>query len=252
MQTQFKNINEPLLSSQAIHQYLIQKNAKLNELLDTKPNVTSLLNSCIELGEKLYLSSSTSGREDIKCQLDELQTVFDNLYDDMLNINREVKDQLTRWSGFEELYNEFNQWLTTTKQVLNKDLVLKSTLDEKKMQLQIYRDMLQTALKKKQDLVKLQDLIGRMQIRENNDILLSSMGKQHDEILKQIQDFVDKYEAIVKDHEQYTKSVMEMQEWLDATHNTLMLWGDTNLEKICLLSNLDRIKVSRHLFYYSH
>lgn len=184
--------------------------------------------------------------------MDELQAVFDNLYDDMLNINREVKDQLTRWSGFEELYNEFNQWLNTTKQILNKELVLKSTLDEKKMQLQIYRDMLQTALKKKQDIVKLQDLIGRMQIKENNDILLSSMGKQHDEILKQIQDFVDKYEAIVKDHEQYTKSVMEMQEWLDATHNTLMLWGDTNLEKICLLSNLDRIKVSPHLFYYPH
>jgi len=127
---------------------------------------------------------------------------------------------------------------------LNKDLVLKSTLDEKKMQLQIYRDMLQATLKRKQDIVKLQDLTGKMQMQENNDILLSSMSKQHDDILKQIQDFVDKYEAIVKDHEQYTKSVMEMQEWLDATHNTLMLWGDTNLEKISLLSNLDRIKVN--------
>jgi len=243
VQTQFKNLNKPPLSTQA-HQYLIQKNGKLNELLDTKPNVTCLLNSCMELGEKLYLSTSTSGRENIKCQLDELQTVFDTLYDDILNINREVKDQLTRWSGFEELYNELNQWFNNTKQILNKDLVLKSTLDEKKMQLQIYRDMLQATLKRKQDIVKLQDLTGKMQMQENNDILLSSMSKQHDDILKQIQDFVDKYEAIVKDHEQYTKSVMEMQEWLDATHNTLMLWGDTNLEKISLLSNLDRIKVN--------
>lgn len=219
-------------------------------MLDTKPNVSSLLNSCVELGEKLYLSTSTSGRDYIKLQLEELQTVFDTLYDDILNINREVKDQLTKWGGFEELYNELNQWLNNTKQVLNKDLILKSTLDEKKMQLQIYRDMLQAALKKKQDIVKLQDLIGRMQMQENNDILLTSMGKQHDDILKQIQNFVDKYEAIVKDHEQYTKSVMEMQEWLDATHNTLMLWGDTNLEKISLLSNLDRIKVNERLFHY--
>lgn len=189
------------------------------------------------------MSTSTSGRENIKHQLEELQIVFDTLYDDLVNINREVKDQLTKWGGFEELYNELNHWFNNTKQMLNKDLLLKSTLDEKKMQLQVYRDMLQAALKKKQDIVKLQDLISRMQMRENNDILLSSMSKQHDDILKQIQDFVDKYEAIVKDHEQYTKSVMEMQEWLDATHNTLMLWGDTNLEKISLLSNLERIKV---------
>jgi len=242
VQSQFKNLNKHPLSSQT-HQYLIQKNGKLNELLDTKPNVTGLLNSCMELGEKLYLSTSTSGRENIKGQLDELQNVFDTLYDDLLNTNREVKDQLTRWGGFEELYNELNQWFNNTKQLLNKNLVLKSTLDEKKMQLQIYRDMLQATLKRKQDIVKLQDFIDNMQMQENNDILLSSMSKQHDDILKQIQDFVDKYEAIVKDHEQYTKSVMEMQEWLDATHNTLMLWGDTNLEKISLLSNLDRIKV---------
>lgn len=241
-----KNVNELPFSSQAIHQYLIQKNGKLNELLDTKPNVTSLLNNCVELGEKLYLNTSTSGRENTKLQLEELQTVFDNLYDDILNINREVKDQLTKWSGFEELYNELNQWFNNTKLILNKDLVLKSTLDEKKMQLQIYRDMLQAAQNKKLDIVKLQDLISRMQMRENNDILLSSMSKQHEDILKQVQDFVDKYEAIVKDHEQYTKCVMEMQEWLDATHNTLMLWGDTNLEKISLLSNLDRIKVKIH------
>lgn len=240
------------MSSQAIHQYLIQKNGLLNELLETKPNVTCLLNSCIELGEKLYVSTSMSGRENIKHQLEELQTVFDTLYDNLLNVNREVKDQLNRWSGFEDLYHEMNQWLNETKQILNKDLQLKSTLDEKKMQLQIYRDMLQAAVNKKQDIVKLQNLVDQMQMRENNDVLLLSLNKQHNDILKQIQEFVDKYEAIVKDHEQYTKSVMEMQEWLDATHNTLLLWGDTNLEKISLLSNLDRIKVNKHLSIINH
>lgn len=211
-----------------------------------------MLNSCTELGEKLCVCTSTSGRENIKHQVEELQTVFDTLYEDLLNINREVKDQLNKWSGYEELYNELNQWFSDTKQMINKDLQLKSTLDEKKMQLQIYRDILQATINKKQDIVNLQNLVDLMQMPENNDVLLSSMTKQYDEILKQIQDFVDKYEAIVKDHEQYTKSVMEMQEWLDATHNTLLLWGDTNLEKISLLSNLDRIKVIKFLVYYHY
>jgi len=248
VQSQFNEVNGPPLASQNIHQYLIQKNGKLNELLDKKPNVTSSLNNCLEVGEKLYLSTSAAGRESVKLQLDELQTVFDTLFDDILNVNREVKDQLTKWSGFEEIYNELNQWFNGTKQILNKDLVLKSTLDEKKVQLQIYRDMLQEALNKKQDIARVKDLISRMQMQENNDIILLSVSKQHEEILKQIQDFVEKYEAIVKDHEQYTKSVMEMQEWLDATHNTLMLWSDTNFEKTSLLSNLDRIKVDKHCY----
>lgn len=248
MQTQFKNVNELPLNGQSIHQYLIQKNGKLNELLDTKSKNTSLLNSCIELGEKLYLITSTSGTENIKHQLDELQSVFDTLYDEILNIFREVKEQLTKWGVFDELYNELSQWINNTKQIIFKGIVLKSTLDEKKSQLQIYRDMLQNTIKKKQDITKLENLIDQIQMRENNDILLSSLSKQHDDILTQIQSFVDKYEAIVKDHEQYTKSVMEMQEWLDSTHNTLILWGDTNLEKISLLSNVDRIKVIKILY----
>lgn len=248
MQTQFKNVNELPLNGQSIHQYLIQKNGKLNELLDTKSKNTSLLNSCIELGEKLYLITSTSGTENIKHQLDELQSVFDTLYDEILNIFREVKEQLTKWGVFDELYNELSQWINNTKQIIFKGILLKSTLDEKKSQLQIYRDMLQNTIKKKQDITKLENLIDQIQMRENNDILLSSLSKQHDDILTQIQSFVDKYEAIVKDHEQYTKSVMEMQEWLDSTHNTLILWGDTNLEKISLLSNVDRIKVIKILY----
>jgi len=59
------------------------------------------------------------------------------------------------------------------------------------------------------------------------------------------QNFVERYEAIVSDHQQYSKAVMDTQEWLDATHNTVLLWGDMDLERISLHTNLERLKVMR-------
>jgi nesprin-1 len=56
---------------------------------------------------------------------------------------------------------------------------------------------------------------------------------------------VERYEAIVSDHQQYSKAVMDTQEWLDATHNTVLLWGDMDLERISLHTNLERLKVNR-------
>lgn len=54
---------------------------------------------------------------------------------------------------------------------------------------------------------------------------------------------MERYEAIVSDHQQYSKAVMDTQEWLDATHNTVLLWGDMDLERISLHTNLERLKV---------
>lgn len=48
---------------------------------------------------------------------------------------------------------------------------------------------------------------------------------------------------IVSSHQQYSRAVMEVQEWLDATHNTVQLWGDTDLERVSLHTNLERLKV---------
>ena len=42
---------------------------------------------------------------------------------------------------------------------------------------------------------------------------------------------------------------MEVQEWVEATHNTVLLWGDADLERVSLHTNLERLKVC--LFFSS-
>lgn len=58
------------------------------------------------------------------------------------------------------------------------------------------------------------------------------------------------YEVIVSSHQLYSKAVMEVQEWLDATHNTVQMWGDTDLERVSLHTNLERLKVISFLFFF--
>lgn len=53
---------------------------------------------------------------------------------------------------------------------------------------------------------------------------------------------VERYEAIVGDHQQYTKAVMDASEWMNATLNTVDMWGDTSLERLSLHANLERLK----------
>lgn len=67
-----------------------------------------------------------------------------------------------------------------------------------------------------------------------------------------LQDFVQQYEEIVSNHQQYSKAVMEAQEWFDATHNTVLLWGDTDLERISLHTNLERLKASLGIRSYQN
>lgn len=126
---------------------------------------------------------------------------------------------------------------------MSETLELKSTLDEKRAQLQIYRTLLHDALAHQQDIVDLRDRTENLPERnEKIDQQLALLSEQHAKLLKRAQQFVEKYEAIVSDHQQYSKAVMASNEWMDATHNAVLMWGDTDLEKISLLSNLERLK----------
>ena len=49
---------------------------------------------------------------------------------------------MTKWTGYEESSATFTRWLQKTKDQLKGKLILKTTFDEKKAQLQIYRTLI--------------------------------------------------------------------------------------------------------------
>lgn len=201
-----------------------------------------LLNNTIELGEKLYPTTSPEGRDIIRTQLQELQQALEALFDEINSTDRDLKAKLERWSGFDECVDSILHWLKEIQ--LPQEIELKATLDEKKAQLQVYRNLLHDATAHQQDIVDLRDKVESLPERnEQIDRQLANITDQHVKILKRAQSFVESYETIVSDHQQYTKAVLDGHEWMDATRNTVSVLSDMEQERITLQSNLERLKV---------
>ncbi|EZA53954.1 Nesprin-1 [Ooceraea biroi] len=183
-------------------QELISNVDTLKELLSRQSSATLLINSTVEAGERLYPTTGVEGREIIRQQLLDLQQAFEELYDSVTSTERDMQAKISRWSGFDECSEAFENWLKTAETQLKPEIELKTTLDEKRAQYNV--------------------------------------------LLKRATRFVERYEGIVSDHQQYSKAVLDTHEWLDATHNAVSLWGDVELERVSLHTNLDRLKNLLH------
>lgn len=219
--------------------------ATLRELMAEQPAATALLNATVEVGEKLYPSTSTEGREAVRAQLEELQALAEQLFDTISGAERDLQDRISRWSGLEESSDSLRRWLAEAEALLAGEMRLHATLDEKRAQLQTYRGVLQDAQQHHQQLAHHRDRADAL--REHGDqraidLQLNALTTQHGNILQRAQSYVERYEAIVSNHQQYSKAVMETQEWLEATHHTVVLWGDTDMERISLLTNVERLR----------
>lgn len=93
-QTKFDNCTENIQKGK--RDVLAEQYKILDELLSQQNSATSLLNNTIELGEKLYSSTASEGRDIISKQLSELQTRFESLYDGINSADRELKSRLLR------------------------------------------------------------------------------------------------------------------------------------------------------------
>lgn len=213
----------------------------VQEILNQQSSSTLSLNNIIELGEKLYPTTAVEGRDSIREQVTELSKVMEKLFDNVHSTNQELQNKLSKWNGFEECADNLDEWLSGID--VAPEIVLKTTLDEKRQQLQIYRDLLSDIQMHQSDVISLKDIADNMTDKNENVIdRLKSIMNKYDLLQKQIQEFVERYEAIVSDHQLYSKAVMDTQDFIEATHNTNDLWGDLELERVLLRTNLNRLK----------
>lgn len=231
------------LSNVGSRQDLLERNKSIQELLSQNGSATLLLNNTVELGEKMYPSTGVEGRELVRKQLQELTQALEQLYDNVNSTSRLLESKLTKWSGFEECAEKLQLWLDTVEKQLPVDIQLQTTLDEKRHQLQTYRDILGDIQNHQSDVVNLKDIAENLPEKNDNvEEKLKSISEQYNKLQKRVHTFVEQYENIVSHHQQYCKAVMDTQEFIEATHNTVDLWGDLELERVSLSTNLDRLR----------
>ncbi|XP_057659189.1 muscle-specific protein 300 kDa isoform X4 [Diorhabda carinulata] len=216
----------------------------IEELFGQQSNATSLLNSTIEMGEKLYPSTSLEGKEIINKQLQELKDAMDSLFDEIGKTDRNLKANKVIWSGFEESLTKVSSWLKENEKQLPLEVELKSTLDEKKAQLQIYRNCLHEIASHQQDILDLKDKANSLPDRnELIDSQFKTSSDQYEKLLKRAQNFVEQYEIIVSNHQQFVKALHRADEWISTTNSNISNLSDLDLDRTSLQSNLERLKV---------
>lgn len=229
------------LSTVASRDDLLKKQLVIQELLAQQPTATQLLNSTVELGEKCYSSTATEGREAIRSQLEDL--TFDQLFDNIASTARKIQDKISKWSGFDDTADNLKTWLDAVEQELPAEIELKTTLDEKRNRLQAYRDVLNDVNNHQVEVGNLQEIAANLPEKtEHVDQILKDITDRFGKLQKRAQNYVERYEGIVSAHQQYSKAVMDAQEFIDATTNTVHYWGDLDLEQTSLHTNLDRLK----------
>ena len=93
----------------------------------------------IEAGEKLYPNTATDGREKVRQELRQMKMAWESLFDDLSSAQRKLEVALVQWTTFDDSYGQVEQWLRDAEMQLEGQIPLRSTLEEKKTQLQNFK-----------------------------------------------------------------------------------------------------------------
>ena len=93
----------------------------------------------MESGEQLYGGTSLSGREAIRHDLRALRTDWDDLYDSVSSVQRQLDLALLQWSSFDESFAQIDIWFHSMEDQVGGQMPLHSTIEEKRLQCQQYK-----------------------------------------------------------------------------------------------------------------
>ena len=166
----------------------------IHDIIARQASLILAVNSTVEAGERLYPTTGLEGREIIRQQLLDLQQVLEFLYDKVTLAEREIQSKITSWSGFNESCKTFENWLKQAEFQLKPDIDLKTTLDEKSAQLQIYRTFLHDVQIHQQDLFDLKDKADSLpEVTDKNAKTLNDFNERHYSVLQRATNNVERY-----------------------------------------------------------
>ncbi|XP_055538750.1 muscle-specific protein 300 kDa isoform X3 [Wyeomyia smithii] len=195
-----------------------------------------------DMGDMLYSTTASEGQQEIRSEIQNLQQKIDRIFDEIDTYFKSCETRLSRLTVFNDKLEQSKNWLSNLKENLLPKIILKPTLDEKIAQHQAYIDIANELKNYKPEVDSLKDLANSMQSGTDDVVSnLNQFSTDFTECVERCQSFVEAYEKIVSNHRHYCKAVMDTSDFIDVNHNTIELWGDTDLDQVSLITNLDRI-----------
>ncbi|XP_025103982.1 nesprin-1-like isoform X4 [Pomacea canaliculata] len=218
---------------------------KVQELVRERDAGLSKLNQCVEAGERLYSSTAPDGREVIRQELRKLKMEWDSLYDDLSTVQRRLEVSLVQWTSFDESYNQVESWLREMETQLEGQTALRSTLEEKKTQLQNYKVMLQDVQSYQRVIESIGDKAHNLTQTSSDAELarfISQTATRYKKLCSIAQDRVQQCEKFVSEHQEYSDSYNTCVEWLNSVREKLSSCSDVSGDRHAIQSRLDKIQ----------
>lgn len=209
-----------------------QKN--IRDLGDTRTKENAKFESVIDLGEKLYAHTSPDGREIIRQQLRNLRTVWDGFTEDLQSATQKLDQCLMQFAEFSLSQEQLTTWLRDVERAMHQHTELKSSLQEKRAQLQNHKIMHQEIMSH-QALVesvcdKAQQLVDQTKDTSLN-VYLQSIKQLFQNIVGKSQDLLENLEDCVDKHNQFNAQCKSFTDWLSGEREKLLDCNDIVGEK---------------------
>lgn len=213
---------------------LLERQKNVHTMIDRRSKESVNFESLVERGEKLYAHTSPDGREIIRQQLRNLRTIWDSFSDDLQLAANKLDQCLMQFQDFTSSQEKLTKWLKDVEKAMQQYTELKSTLQEKRAQLQNHKIMHQEIMSHQQLVEsvceKAQNLIDQTQDKSLN-IYLQSIKQLFQNIVAKSQDLLDNLEECVDKHNQLNQLFTGFRNWLNGESEKLLACDDLAGEK---------------------
>ncbi|XP_037501567.2 muscle-specific protein 300 kDa [Rhipicephalus sanguineus] len=222
---------------------LSHKLARVKELLQGKSEALNLVNATVQLADQVQVGSSPEGWKAIQGLLQQLQSAYEAVFDKAQNLERVLQSSQFLWSEYHEALQRLQTWLKGLAAKAEGASRLCTTLDEKKAHLRTCRGLLAELNEREQAIEDIQIKAEAIADRDNeSQEMLEGVVKGHKEQTQKLQEAVKFLEDAVTQHEQLSKHLGNVRDWLSSTQEQAVALSNLGLDQLALYSNLERLK----------
>lgn len=225
---------------------LQQRQKVIRDLGDTRARENPKFESLIDLGERLYAHTSPDGREIVRQQLRTLKNLWDTFSDDLQGTTQKLDQCLMQFAEFSLSQEQLTTWLRDVEKAMHQHTELKSTLEEKRAQLQNHKIMHQEIMSH-QNLVegvceKAQELVDQTQDTSLN-VYLQSIKQLFTNIVAKSRDLLDNLEDCADKHNKFNTQCKAFSDWLQGEKGKLLECTDVSGERTDITRRLATLTI---------
>ncbi|KAH9375401.1 hypothetical protein HPB48_010747 [Haemaphysalis longicornis] len=221
----------------------------VQELLQTRSECLNLVNGTVQLAEQVQVGSSPEGWRAVQGLLQGLQAAYEATFEGAQALDRLLQSAQFLWSEYHEALLRLQAWLRGLSSRAEGALRPCTTLDEKKAHLRTCRGLLAELNEREQAIEDIQIKAEAITDRDSDSQeMLSAVVQGHKEQTEKLKEAVASLEDAVAQHEQLSKHLGNVRDWLSSTQEQATALSNLGLDQLALYSNLERLKAIESSF----